>query len=71
MRGRSGFLIHGTGPRGSDGCIVPIDFNVAKLLYRGVKAREQSSKKAPTLAVVTVGDFRALDIKLDAMNHTA
>jgi hypothetical protein len=71
MRGRSGFLIHGRGPRGSDGCIVPTDFHVVLLLYRLVKAREQAGQEAPSLAVVAIGDFRALDIKLDGLRHTA
>jgi hypothetical protein len=56
---------------GSDGCIVPTDFHVVQLLYRLVKGREKQGKDAPTLAVVAIGDFRALDIKLDTLNHTA
>jgi len=71
MHGRSGFLIHGRGPRGSDGCIVPTDFHVVQLLHKLVKARESAKKDAPTLAVVAIGDFRSLDIKLDMLNRTA
>ena len=71
MHGRSGFLIHGRGPRGSDGCIVPTDFHVVKLLHKLVQAREQAGKTAPTLAVVAIGDFRSLDIKLDRLSRTA
>ncbi|ORE88027.1 hypothetical protein ATO4_24756 [Aurantimonas sp. 22II-16-19i] len=57
MRGRDGMAIHGSGPRGSDGCIVPTDFNIVKELYRLVKAREDAHKAAPTLAVVAIGDI--------------
>lgn len=71
MHGRSGFLIHGRGPRGSDGCIVPTDFHVVQLLHKLVKARETDKKAAPTLAVVAIGDFRSLDLKLDTLNRTA
>ncbi len=71
MHGRSGFLIHGRGPRGSDGCIVPTDFHLVQLLHKLVKARETAGKAAPTLAVVAIGDFRSLDLKLDQLNRTA
>jgi hypothetical protein len=71
MHHRDGFLIHGRGPRGSDGCIVPTDFHVVQLLHKLVKAREAAKKPAPTLTVVAVGDFRSLDLKLDMLNRTA
>jgi len=58
---RDGFLIHGRGPRGSDGCIVPTDFNVVQLIHKLVKARESAKKPAPTLAVVAVGDFERFE----------
>jgi hypothetical protein len=64
MRGRVGFLIHGRGPRGSDGCIVPTDFSVVELLHSLVAAREKASRPAPTLAVVAVGDLDAIDRRL-------
>jgi hypothetical protein len=41
---RDGFAIHGRGKRGSDGCIVPTDFNVVQTIYRLVKAREDANK---------------------------
>src|SRR3954469_15036364 len=37
LRGRAGFAIHGRGPWGSDGCIVPTDFTVVRLIHRLVK----------------------------------
>jgi hypothetical protein len=67
MRGRDGFAIHGRGKRGSDGCIVPTDFNVVQLLYKLVKAREDAGKPAPTLAVVAIGDLE----RFDRLNRTA
>ena len=71
MKNRGGFLIHGRGPRGSDGCIVPADFHVVQLLYKLVKAREVAGEPAPTSAVVAIGDFRSFDIKLDRLTRTA
>jgi hypothetical protein len=58
---RDGFAIHGRGPRGSDGCIVPTDFSVVQLLHSLVKAREDANKPAPTLAVIAVGDLQRFD----------
>jgi hypothetical protein len=71
MHGRDGFAIHGRGPRGSDGCIVPTQFAVVQLLYSLVKARETNGGAAPTLAVVAIGDFDALDRRLETARHTA
>jgi hypothetical protein len=71
MFGRDGFAIHGRGPRGSDGCIVPTDFAVVQMLYKLVKARQAAHKGAPTLSVVAVGDFDAVDKRLDRMSRTA
>jgi hypothetical protein len=64
---RDGFAIHGRGKRGSDGCIVPTDFNIVQLLYKLVEAREKAGKAAPTLAVVAVGDLG----RFDRLNRTA
>ena len=64
MQGRAGFAIHGRGARGSDGCIVPTDFNQALKLYSLVKARETSGKPAPTLAVVAIGDLDFIERRL-------
>jgi hypothetical protein len=61
LRGRSGFAIHGRGQRGSDGCIVPTDFHNVKLIYSLVMAREQAGERAPTLAVVAIGDLSRFD----------
>ena len=36
--GRDGFYIHGQGPHGSDGCIVPLDPNQFKELMAGLSA---------------------------------
>ena len=71
MGDRSGFAIHGRGPHGSDGCIVPTDFNAVTLIYSLVKAREQSSKGTPTLAVVAIGDFDSIDTRLKKLRQTA
>ena len=54
---RAGFAIHGRGMRGSDGCIVPMDFSNVLLIYRLVKAREEAQKPAPTLVVQAIGDL--------------
>lgn len=71
MHNRDGFAIHGRGKRGSDGCIVPTDFNVVQLVYSLVEAREQANKPAPTLAVVAIGDFDYIDKKLTSIMQTA
>lgn len=61
LHGRDGFAIHGRGPIGSQGCIVPTDFNVVEQLYALVKAREAADGPAPTLEVVAIGDFERFD----------
>lgn len=71
MGDRSGFAIHGRGSHGSDGCIVPTDFSVVKLIYSLVKSREESNKAAPTLAVVAVGDIDFIDARLKKLRQTA
>jgi hypothetical protein len=58
---RAGFAIHGRGPRGSDGCIVPSDFHIVKLLYKLVKGREKAGKPAPTLEVIAAGDLEIFE----------
>jgi len=57
MHGRAGMAIHGRGKRGSDGCIVPTDFNIVLQLHRLCKAREKAGHPAPTLEVVAVGNL--------------
>lgn len=69
MKSRAGFAIHGRGKRGSDGCIVPSDFNVVLLLYKLTKAREKAQKPAPTLDVVAIGTD--VDRKRRQMLYTA
>lgn len=71
MQGRDGFAIHGRGPRGSDGCIVPTDFHVVQLLHKLVHDREQVQKPAPTLAVYAIGDFDTYDKNLARWASTA
>ena len=61
LGGRSGFAIHGRGQRGSDGCIVPTDFHNVTLIYSLVMARQQAGERAPTLAVVAIGDLSRFD----------
>lgn len=71
MKGRDGFAIHGRGPIGSHGCIVPTDFNVVEALYKLIAAREMKGGPAPTLAVVAIGDFDFVDQKLAKLKSTA
>ncbi len=71
MFGRDGFAIHGRGPRGSDGCIVPTDFAIVQQLYKLARARADAGKPAPTLAVVAIGDLDAVDRRLAEIRHTA
>jgi hypothetical protein len=71
MKGRSGFAIHGRGPRGSDGCIVPTDFNMVQEIYKLVKAREKAGSPAPTLAVIAAGDLDFIERRLQQLSQTA
>jgi hypothetical protein len=71
MHGRAGFAIHGRGPRGSDGCIVPADFNVVKQLFNLLKKRESAGKPSPILVAFAIGDFDSLDRKLRTLSSTA
>ena len=57
MANRNGMAIHGRGPRGSDGCIVPTDFNIVIKIYNLVDSMEKAGKSGPTLAVVAIGDL--------------
>ncbi|MDE8653696.1 hypothetical protein [Novosphingobium album (ex Liu et al. 2023)] len=70
MFGRDGFLIHGQGPRGSDGCIVPYDFGQLQTLYKKVKALNESGVK-PLLSVIVTGDVEHLLEKVKRYNNTA
>jgi hypothetical protein len=71
MGNRAGFAIHGRGKRGSDGCIVPTDFNMVLLLYKLVGKREEAGSPAPTLAVIAAGDLDFIDQKLKTLSQTA
>lgn len=71
MGNRDGFAIHGRGSRGSDGCIVPTDFNVVETLYKLLKKREESGTSSPTLAVISVGDMDFLENRLKQYSQTA
>lgn len=57
MHGRSGMAIHGRGARGSDGCIVPSDFNVVLRLCLLVKKHKEETRSDPLLEVIAVGDL--------------
>ena len=65
MHGRTGMLIHGRGPRGSDGCIVPTDFAVVRLLCSLVKSRRERGEPDLVLQVIALGQ------DLDRQNQTA
>ena len=53
MGGRAGMAIHGRGPRGSDGCIVPNSFKVVTDLVSKLK----EINFEPILEVVAIGDL--------------
>jgi len=55
MHGRDGFAIHGRGSRGSDGCIVPTDFNVVLTLCTLVEARGKQNRPSAVLSVFAEG----------------
>ena len=55
MHGRAGFAVHGRGPRGSDGCIVPTDFAVVMRLHKLVKQRMANGGPQVLLDVVAIG----------------
>lgn len=57
FQGRDGMAIHGRGPRGSDGCIVPLDTSVVPKIFSIVEELETSGKPLPTLKVIAVGTF--------------
>jgi len=71
MKGRSGFAIHGRGPRGSDGCIVPHDFHSVLSIYALVQLREKAGRPAPTLEVVAIGDIEMIEQRMQTWAHTA
>jgi hypothetical protein len=64
MHGRSGMAIHGRGPRGSDGCIVPTDFAVVTQLCRLIRNRNSAGGANVVLEVVAIGQ------DLDRQNRT-
>ncbi len=55
MHKRDGFAIHGRGIRGSDGCIVPLDFSVVQQIFSLVKKNEEERRISPILEVVAIG----------------
>ena len=55
MKDRSGFAIHGRGKRGSDGCIVPTDFNIVLKLCKLAEARKKKGLPEISLQVVAIG----------------
>ena len=59
QHGRTDFALHGRGKVGSQGCIVPLDGS-AKKIVAAVKAYGGRNGRAPTLAVVAIGDFDPL-----------
>ena len=71
LKGRSGFAIHGRGPRGSDGCIVPHDFNSVVKIHTLVQARERAHRPPPTLEVVAIGDIDMIEKRMQDWSHTA
>jgi len=71
MRGRAGFAIHGRGDRGSDGCIVPNDFENVLQIYTLLKTREKAGVAAPTLQVIAVGDIESIEKRMSMWVSTA
>ncbi len=71
MKGRAGFAIHGRGKRGSDGCIVPMDFHNVLLIWKLVKAREDQDLAGPTIQVIAVGDADEPLRRIERWRHTA
>lgn len=71
MKNRDGFAIHGRGLRGSDGCIIPTDFNVVTLLYSLVRNRENAGEAAPILSVYAIGDLERYDRHLALLSSVA
>ena len=55
LHNRDGLLIHGRGQRGSDGCVVPLDFEVVQDIYHCAVKRQQERRKPLILEVVAVG----------------
>ena len=71
LHGRGGFLIHGRGPRGSDGCIVPQDFDNVLNIYALVQTREKAGRAAPTLEVVAIGYIDMIQERMKTWASTA
>lgn len=71
MHGRDGFAIHGRGSRGSDGCVVPEDFNCVLQIHSLLKAREKASLSPPTLEVIATGDIDGILQNMSRWNSIA
>jgi hypothetical protein len=71
MKGRAGFAIHGRGQRGSDGCIVPQDFDNVLNIHALLKTREKAGRAAPTLDVVAIGDIDMIQQRMQTWASTA
>ena len=64
MHNRDGFAIHGRGPEGSQGCIVPRDFNIVQTIYKLVKERRDNKKIPVFITVYATGDLDYFQNKL-------
>lgn len=71
MKGRNGFAIHGRGERGSDGCIVPSDFEVVKKLCEIIGERNKKNKSSVLLKVYAVGDLDFFIKNMETRKNTA
>lgn len=71
MHERAGFAIHGRGQRGSDGCIVPNDFQIVLKLCELVKARKDKKLPNVLLKVYAVGDLDFFLKNIDTWKRTA
>lgn len=71
MKGRDGFAIHGRGERGSDGCIVPSDFEVVKKLCELLAERKKKSQGSVYLKVYAVGDLDFFLNNMESWKNTA
>jgi len=65
---RNPIAMHGRGRRGSDGCIVPVDFTVVQTLSKYVKEYANAGKEVE-LEVIAVGDLDYFLNRIEQFNR--